>query len=92
MSNVLQFLESLGRNPRPLSADEFTAAVANADLAPAARNALLERDVEALNRELGGRGFMLCLIYPADNDEQPGDEAPAGDEEIPGEESASRAA
>lgn len=92
MSDVIRFLESLGRNPLPLSEAEFTAAVENAALSPETKRALLLRDIEALNREVGGRGFMLCLIYQPDNDEQPGREEPDGGEQPSEQEPEARAA
>jgi hypothetical protein len=70
MSNVVQFLEALARNPKSMSYDEFIAAVAGADLDTAVRKALLERDVAALSKQLSVRNAMFCVVFPADN-EQP---------------------
>lgn len=92
MSNVVQFLEALARNSKPLSHEEFVAAVMRAKLEPNARKALLERDVEALSRELGGRGAMFCAIFPADNEEPKEDETPEDGGETPEQEPNSRAA
>jgi hypothetical protein len=92
MSNVVQFLESLACSSKTLTAEEFVKAVTNADLTTTARLALLERDIEALSRELGGRNRMICLVYPADNEEQPAEEAPNDDDEKPNEEPTSKAA
>lgn len=83
MSDVIAFLESLGRNPILPTEEAFIEAVQRAELSPEVRRALLQRDVSALNREVGGRGVMLCLIYQPDNDDQPGREEPDGDEEVP---------
>lgn len=71
MSNVVQFLEALARNPTPMSAAEFSATVTGADLKLAEQQALLERDPETLNRLLGGRAKMMCAIVPAENDDPP---------------------
>lgn len=85
MSNMVQFLETLGSNPAlaQLSASEFEAIVAKLDVDDAQRQALLTRDDAALNDMLGGRERMLCVIWPADEpareDDQPGDDAPAED-------------
>lgn len=85
MSNMVQFLETLGSNPAltMLSASEFEAIVAKLDVDDSQRQALLARDGAALNDMLGGRERMLCVIWPADEpareDDQPGDEAPAED-------------
>lgn len=91
MSNVVQFLEALARNPI-LSVEDFTTAVSNADLTPSARQALFNKDIQALVTELGGRSRMMCFIYPADNEEQPAEETPDTDEETPKEEPSSQAA
>lgn len=92
MSDVIRFLENLGRNPLPLGEGAFTAAVMAADLSPESKRALLQRDIEALNREVGGRGFMLCLIYQPDNDDQPGREEPDDTEETPDQQPEARVA
>jgi len=83
MSNVVQFLEMLARSPRPLSNEQFIAAVLQARLEPAVEEALLARDVTALNRVLGGRAAMFCAIFPADNEEPDSEEQPH--EETPDE-------
>lgn len=83
MSNVVQFLETMARNPKSLSTEDFAVAVANAALEPASQHALLERDADALNRILGGRPTMMCLVAPAENDEPKDDEQPDGEEETP---------
>lgn len=69
MSNVVQFLEAMARNPKLLSAEDFAAAVVNFGLDPDAQNALIARDAGALNKVLGGRVSMMCLIAPAENEE-----------------------
>lgn len=75
MSIVVQFLEALARNPKPMSAEDFATAIANAELEPAARQAILNRDPDGLNRVLGGRLNVMCLVVPAENDEpQEGEE------------------
>lgn len=84
MSNVVQFLESLARHTRPLSAEGFATAVADAGLEPAERQAVMACDPNAINQLLGGRMAMMCLIAPAENDEpqqeqedeQEGEESP----------------
>jgi hypothetical protein len=93
MSNVVQFLEVLARNPKPLSHDEFIAAVAGAGLEPAVAKALLERDVVALGRELRVRNAMFCVVFPADNEEpSEGEEQDGGGEAPEQEETSSKAA
>ena len=92
MSNVVQFLEALARNPKSLSADELAVAIANAELEPAARQAIMERDAQALNQVLGGRATMLCFVAPAENDEPKDDEQQEDEEEAPAREASIRAA
>lgn len=91
MSNVVQFLEALARNPKPLSVEDFAAIVNQADVDVAAKQALLDRDADGLNSLLGGRAKMMCMIAPAENDEPQRDEEQEGEEEAPQRE-ASRAA
>jgi len=92
MSNVVQFLEALSRNSKLFSYEEFVAAVMRANLDPEIRKALLERDVNALSRELGGRRAMFCAIFPADNEEPKEDEQQEDGGETPDQEPSSRAA
>ena len=92
MSELIRFLESLDQNPVLSSEEAFLEAVRSADLSPEIRRALIERDIGTLNKEVGGRGFMLCLIYQPDNDEQPGRDEPDGDDNVPDQEPEARAA
>lgn len=81
MSNVIAFLESMGKDAsaHSSSADEFVAAVNALGLDDAPRQALLDRDDVALGDLLGGRMKMMCLLFPADGegeekkDDQPDD-------------------
>lgn len=70
MSNVITFLETLGRAPAGRSADDYAAAVAMLDVGDDARAALLARDAAALNDLLGGRPRMVCMLFPADDDQK----------------------
>ena len=83
MSNVVQFIERLGRDPKGLSIADYTASVAALDIDEEQRRALLERDQDALSALLGGREKMMCVVWPADEpgrqDDQPGDEQPVED-------------
>jgi hypothetical protein len=92
MSNVVQFLETLARNPKPLSTDDLSAAISSAGIEPAARKAILDSDTDALNRAVGGRATMLCFVAPAENDEPKDDEEQEGEKEAPDQEVSSRAA
>ena len=72
MSNVIQFLEAMGRNPglSRLSAADYAASVAALDLQDEQRDALLTRDQDALNGLLGGRTKMYCYVARPDEREQ----------------------
>lgn len=94
MSNVVHFLETLARNPESVSREEFVAAVMRANLDPAVQDALIRRDVVALNRVLDACGPMCCIVFPADNEEpKEGEEQPQEDGgETPEKEATSKAA
>lgn len=92
MSNVVQFLETLARNPASLSHEDFVVAVANAGLEPAAQQALLNRDADRLNKAVGGRLNVMCLVVPAENDEPQESEEQEGDGEAPEQQVSSKAA
>ena len=87
MSNLIAFLESLGRDVAvPAHGEGFVAAVKAAELDDRAEAALLSGNASALNDLLGGRAKMMCLLFPADGDEkkdgeEPAEEAPDEDEE-----------
>ena len=68
MSNVIQFLETLGRRP-PMAGADYTAAVAGLGLNTEQANALLSRDALQLGKALDGRPTMLCAIAMPEEDE-----------------------
>ena len=74
MSNVIQFLESMGKNAAlgNMSPEEFTAAVKALGVDDVAEHALLNRDHAALNDSLGGRVKMMMMLVPAEDDEGEG--------------------
>jgi hypothetical protein len=80
MSKAIQFLEAMGSNSElaRLSAKEYLATVALLDVDSRQRQALMDRDQEALNELLGGRDQMLCLIMnPEDEPMRKDDDQPA---------------
>lgn len=89
MSNLIQFLETLGSNAAAsrMSAQDYAAAVAALEADEPSRQALLDRDADALNRSLGGRSKMMMsiLVTPEDDEEKRKDEQPDDGEEVPGE-------
>jgi hypothetical protein len=91
MSNVVQFLEAMARDPKPLSGDEYKALIASATLDPAIECALLERDAATLNCVLRGRVEMACLIFPAEDEPNDGEEKHE-EEETPEQEPSALAA
>ena len=76
MSNVIQFLEKMGKDPAmaKLDQDEYAAAVDALGLDDAPRRALLDRDADSLNGLLGGRHKMVCMLFPADGDDNKKDD------------------
>lgn len=60
MSQVIQFLEQLGRDAAQTT--DYAARVAALDIEPAARAALIGRDAAELNRVVGGRKQSYCLV------------------------------
>lgn len=76
MSNVIEFLERLGADASMASLDgqAYEAAVGSVDAADAARDALLARDAGTLGELLGGRPKMVCMLFPADDDQKKDDE------------------
>ena len=74
MSNVIQFLESMGKDAAlsNMSPEEFTAAVKALGVDDVAQHALLHRDHTALSNSLGGRIKMMMMLVPAEDDEGEG--------------------
>jgi hypothetical protein len=82
MSHVIQFLEALARDTRPLGATGYSEAVAAFD--GPARDALLARDPAAIATALGLPSTYACAIATPDHDEPARDDQPAdGEEETP---------
>ncbi len=75
MSNAIRFLETLGQNPAlsRLSPDQLQAMIESLKLDPAQREAILQGDLSALSRLVGGRAEMIGLIW------EPGPEIPPGE-------------
>lgn len=69
MSNVVQFLEFLGRDGNVLSEAEYAAAVTGLEAATEAKDALLRRDVSALGQSLGARATVLAYILSPEEEE-----------------------
>lgn len=79
MSNVIRFLEEMGRNPAVarMAAGEYAATMAAFDIDQPQRQALLDRDPMALNGLLDGRlqmMFMVSTPNPDDHEAIPDDD------------------
>ena len=72
MSNVIQFLESMGKDAAlsNMSPEEYTTAVKALGVDDVAKHALLSRDHAALNDTLGGRKKMMMMLAPAEDDDE----------------------
>lgn len=79
MSEVIRFLESMGRNPA-MTAGEFAANVAALDADDAHKQALLQRDGISLNDLLGGRERMMLSQWAPDSEPQRKDDDQEGGE------------
>jgi hypothetical protein len=66
MSNIIRFLETIGR--KPISPADYAATVAALEVGASQRKALLDRDQDALNELLDGRRQLKCAIFAADED------------------------
>lgn len=79
MNPVIQLLEALARDARPLDADGYAAAVDAVD--GPARAALLARDPAAIAAALGLPPTLACVIATPDPGEPVEDDEPAEDGE-----------
>ncbi len=72
MSNVIQFLEAMGKDAAlsNMSPEEYNAAVKALTLDDAAQHALLSRNQNALNDSIGAYKKMMMLLLPAEDDNQ----------------------
>jgi len=74
MSNVIQFLESMGKDAAlsNMSHEEYVASVKALAVDDLAEHALINRDHSALNDFLGGRIKMMMMLVPAEDDDGEG--------------------
>lgn len=73
MSNVIQFLESMGANAvmARMSISDYQAAVVALNTADDQRDSLLRGDATKLGDQLNGRDSLFCLVFsPADEEEK----------------------
>lgn len=74
MSNVIQFLESMGKDAAlsNMSPEEYTTAVKALGVDDVAKHALLNRDQNALNDSIGVYKKMMMILVPAEDDDGEG--------------------
>lgn len=78
MSALIQFLDTLGRQPVQV---DFDAQVAALPVDTATRGALMGRDPQALARAYGDTRTMLCYVATPEDEPKRQDDAP-GDEPV----------
>lgn len=80
MSQIIGFLEEMGRNPvfGRIQDAGYMAAVGSLRVTPAERRALLARDHAALNDLLGGRQRMMCVVWQPSEEPEPKREGDEG--------------
>jgi len=86
MSALIQFLDTLGRQPASV---DFSAQVAALPVDAATRSALMGRDPQALARAFGDTRTLLCYIAAPEEDpmrekELPNDEPERAPDDAPG--------
>jgi hypothetical protein len=86
MSNVIQFLESMGANAAMarMSIADYSAAVTALNADQHQRDSLLRGDVKKLGDQLDGRDTLLCLVFSPSEEEEK--QAPDQEGETPQEE------
>lgn len=74
MSNVIQFLESMGKDASlaNMSHEKYAAAVKASGVDDVAQLALLSRDQNALNDSIGAYKKMMMLLVPAEDEDGEG--------------------
>lgn len=71
MSNVIEFLERMGRDAswRSSQTNDIELAIADSNLTPAAKAALLAQDSRSLSELVGADSNLCCLVHNPDDDE-----------------------
>lgn len=82
MSNVIEFLDALARDPRRADPEAYAAAAAT--LEPSVRAALLARDPAAVARAVGVAPIVACMVVAPEREqpeETPADDPPGQDDQ-----------
>lgn len=84
MSNVIRFLESLGRDTGAgaLESPDFASRIASLDVEPQLREAMLAGDVATVAQRVGARASMMIFLAPTEPDNDKPDEEDAPDSEL----------
>lgn len=83
MSNVVNFLECLGRDVDLREADKsaLLRTMIDAEIAPQVRVAILAGDRVALETLLASRSITCCGVFPGKEEEDESEEEPSKDDE-----------
>ncbi len=74
MKNVIQLIERLGETS-DMSVDNYRIVVEQAEIDETLRVALLNRDEDKLRELLGNDHSLMCIVAPADDDDDAGDDS-----------------
>jgi hypothetical protein len=91
MSNVIQFLETMGANAvaARMSIADYEAAVAALKIDDGQRESLTRRDHKKLSSQLEARDTLLCLVFSPSEEEEKRSPTPDQEGETPEEPSKS---
>ncbi|MBB1088768.1 hypothetical protein H4F99_09725 [Lysobacter sp. SG-8] len=92
MSNIVEFLESLGRNPALASSVDVEAAACAAGLDPETAKAVATGEANAIARLSAAPPIVFCGLFSPEEDAPAREDEPAEPDEAPDEEKASIAA
>ncbi|WP_192022239.1 MULTISPECIES: hypothetical protein [Shewanella] len=69
MSTIIKLLERMGRDAILSNSAEFQAAINDTNLSPELKNALMNKDAQAIVNQLDVCPDIYCLLFPADENE-----------------------
>ena len=84
MSNVIEFLEWMGREAgwRAGQVSDVESAIADSALSPAVKAALLGQDSKSLRELMDANSNLCCLVHNPDDDEDEEEEEDEDEEEV----------
>ncbi|MCL1137924.1 hypothetical protein [Shewanella pneumatophori] len=80
MSNIIQLLERMGQDASLQTETNFEQAIAESALTESLKQALINRDDISLKRELDVCPDVVCVLLPAEDDEEKTEDSPKEDE------------